>query len=152
MCLSPSAARCYVALQEGDGVRNIRILVTMSRCQDVSKSRCLDGISPRTISKPDPPAQHHSAQPWCHQPGQDTQTHDSRHQTVNVWNSSAENLSKFYFITQCVWVDKLRCIVDCTGFTDKIFLNIYAIFTCSSVYFIYILFISTISTPIHSLF
>ena len=73
------------------------------------------------------------------------ETSDIRHQTVNVWNSSAENLSKFYFITQCVWVDKLRCIVDCTGFTDKIFLNIYAIFTCSSVY----LFISTISTPIH---
>ena len=82
-------------------------------------------------------AQHHIAQPWCHQPGQDTQTHDSRHQTVNVWNSSAENLSKFYFITQCVWVDKLRCIVDCTVFTDKIFLcifcNIY-VFKCIFIY------------------
>ena len=126
-----------------------------SRCHDVRMSLSHD-VSMGSVREPSPgqttPHSTTSAQPWCHQPGQDTQTHDSRHQTVNVWNSSAENLSKFYFITQCVWVDKLRCIVDCTGFTDKIFLNIYAIFTCSSVYFIYILFISTISTPIHSLF
>ena len=72
-----------------------------SRCHDVRMSLSHDVLM-GSAREPSPgqttPHSTTSAQPWCHQPGQDTQTHDIRHQTVNVWNSSAETSASFILL------------------------------------------------------
>ena len=52
LCGTPGGGWCQEYQDPGHDVR-------MSRCLYVTMSRCLDGISQRTISRPDHPAQHH---------------------------------------------------------------------------------------------